>query len=272
MAATSRVFARGWPRRCFERLGDAVTRGRHRQPPPLVSIRPLNGNPHRSAFDGPSRRAPSPLNRFRNQSGSHWVQVHLVQIFFNVHGRIDLKRLKPDLPDRIGSRKPCGIRWNGLRQELFDPLRTAALPWLHESAELTCPRKPDQGMNVIWHDDKSDATHVTRLAFIVQSSEQDAFQLIAIQKAPAVIARKRRKMHRQSVVYPAKFAPQHGGVSTFRSTCLLLLRNPDAQSSVWATRGLLPINGGFIFLIECVDFRLRYGRRTALDHPWRHFR
>ena len=88
--------------------------------------------------------------------------------------------------------------------ELLDPLRTAALPLLHESAELACPRKTDQRMNVIWHDDKSDATRVPLLDFIVQNSEQDAFRLIVIQQAPSVIARQRDEMHIQSVVDPAK--------------------------------------------------------------------
>jgi hypothetical protein len=91
-------------------------------------------------------------------------------------------------------------------------------------------------MNVIWHDDKSDATRVTLLAFIFQNSEQDAFRLIVIQQSPTGIARERNKMHIQSVVYPAKPAHQHGPTSPFRSTVLLLLRNPDSQSSVWATR------------------------------------
>jgi hypothetical protein len=63
---------------------------------------------------------------------------------------------------------------------------------------------------VICHDDESDATRVTLLDFIVRDTEQDALRLILIQQAPTVIARKRDKMHLQSVVYPAKSLYQHG--------------------------------------------------------------
>ena len=67
-------------------------------------------------------------------------------------------------------------------------------PLIHERTQLTSPREPDHGMNVIRHDDKPDTQAIVLGQTTAQMPNDDPFRPIMLQKISTFVTRKRHKM------------------------------------------------------------------------------
>jgi hypothetical protein len=60
---------------------------------------------------------------------------------------------------------------------------------MHEAAQESRCREPDQHMDVVRHHDEADATGVERFEFLVQDVQEEPLRMVKVQESTAAIDR-----------------------------------------------------------------------------------
>ena len=124
----------GWPK---------ATRG--------SSFHPAQFDAHRSPLFVPASRRPFPIDRLFDKSRSYRVQMHVVQLFFELRLVVDFKRIIFPLPNRIISSHFGPIAKVRPLLPATDFVARPSFPAVHEPAQLARFRKPHHSMHMIGH-------------------------------------------------------------------------------------------------------------------------
>jgi len=115
------------------------------------------------------------------------IEVHVIQFLCKLPARIKFEGIMLRCPQRVSRiRNPEVVGFllsipspNGVTRQPF--------PAVHESAQLPGLWRPDNGMHMIWHDDKTNMPGIVTPKLIIQLTQQDSFWLNFIEQSRAGI-------------------------------------------------------------------------------------
>ena len=129
----------------------------------------------------PAGGAKRPVARPRDQAGADRVVVHVGQLFSNLFFFVQIERIVFRLPEGIVATDLRRVADKLVANPTADLVRTESFPLLHENAQLAWVGKPDDRVDVVGHDDETDARRPATIQLCVQHAQDDPLRLIVIQ-------------------------------------------------------------------------------------------
>lgn len=118
---------------------------------------------------------------------SNWVPVHVIEFLFQFLSREYIERVVPDLPDAlVVERVPVVRPIGGI--PLANGFRRLALQLVHEAGELAEVFKPDQGVDMIWHNNEAGTKAGPFMQAPAKVPNDDSLGVILLKKLASVIA------------------------------------------------------------------------------------
>lgn len=140
-----------------------------------------------------------------DQSGSDRILVHVGQFFFELCLTVNLKRIVLRLPEWIGRVDTFKVSSIAVFEPATNVVAGDSLPAVHEAAELSGFRKPDNCVDVVGHDHEPDAFCRLTAQLFAQHPEDNPFCVVVIEQASPFVARKRNEVGIEFVVDDPSF-------------------------------------------------------------------
>lgn len=153
----------------------------------------------------PASGTPPPVHGTIDQSGSNRIQVHIVQLLFNLPSGPDVEPVVPSLPEGVCSIHVRQIIGKPCLEQILQRMRRLPLPFVHEPTELPGFRKPDQRMDTIGHDDEPQAEAIASGQLRTQMADDDSFRMIGLKALAAPVAGERDEVNVFLVVIAPPF-------------------------------------------------------------------